>query len=409
MKAVPATRAAAGGRQTSVATRVTLLAAALAVMLPVAVGGLTLPGNPLQGRLLFESKRCYQCHGIAGSGSGVAPSLGEGRFRGSFLDLGAALWNHVPGMSVRFEGTEIAWPQLSPNEVVEITSFLYYLDYLGRPGDPREGSTVFKSKGCAGCHRIGGKGGPRAGPDLAELKRFASPLFVAEAIWDHGPRMLDEMQSSKIPPPTFKEGDLADLSAFIRQAAQAGPQERILIEPGDPNEGRAVFETRGCITCHSVRGTGGTGGPDLSLTDLHRPAEAIAGTMWNHAFAMYASIRQRGVGWPRLTTPELADLIAFLYFLPFSDPPGDAKRGAQVFADRSCAECHAPSDRTAKGAPGLAGSPATASPEALVAAMWNHAPVMQETILAAGRPWPELTGSELRDLLAFLTVRSPRR
>ena len=26
-----------------------------------------LPDNPLQGRLLFESKKCNQCHGVAGN------------------------------------------------------------------------------------------------------------------------------------------------------------------------------------------------------------------------------------------------------------------------------------------------------------------------------------------------------
>ncbi|MFI5168144.1 MAG: c-type cytochrome [Thermoanaerobaculales bacterium] len=368
-----------------------------------------LPDNPLLGRLLFESKRCNQCHGIAGLSLGVAPSLGEGRFRGSFLDLGAALWNHVPGMRERFEGSELAWPQMTAVEALELTSFLYYLDYLGRPGDAGRGANLFKAKACGACHEVGGKGSGRAGPDLAELKRFASPLFVAQAIWNHGPKMLETLQHSKIKPPTFQEGDLADLSAFIRQAAQAGPQEHILIAPGNPNAGRALFAAKGCASCHPVRGVGGGSGPDLAHTSLHRPAEAIADAMWNHAFAMAPRMEQAGIGWPHLTTPELADLIAYLYFIPFSDPPGDASRGAEVFATRSCATCHAGGNEAAHHGPALAGSPAANSPEALVAAMWNHAPVMKEAILGEGRPWPELTGAELRDLLAYLRSRSTAR
>jgi hypothetical protein len=52
--------------------------------------------------------------------------------------------------------------------------------------------------------------------------------------------------------------------------------------------------------------------------------------------------------------------------------------------------------------PALANTEASTSSAALVAAMWNHAPIMKDAILGEGRPWPELTGEELRDLYAFL-------
>ncbi len=398
--------------------RATVALAGVALCVTLAVGAPrsapaqerpALPDNPLLGRVLFESKRCNQCHGIAGSSAGVAPSLGEGRFRGSFLDLGAALWNHVPGMRERFEGSEMSWPQMTATEALQLTAFLDYLDYLGRPGDAASGGGLFRSKGCGTCHRVGALGTGSSGPDLAELKRFASPLFVAQAIWNHGPQMLKTLQRSHIRPPTFKEGDLADLSAFIRQVAQAGPQEHILVAPGNPNVGRVLFAQKGCASCHPVRGAGGGDGPDLARTDLHRPAEAIADAMWNHAFAMAPRMEQAGIGWPHLTTSELADLIAFLYFIPFADSPGNAVRGAEVFASRSCAGCHSHGSERAHRGPTLTNSQAGTSPEALVAAMWNHAPVMKEAILGEGRPWPELTGAELRDLLAYLKLRAPSR
>ena len=67
-------------------------------------GGPPLPDNPVQGRSLFEGKHCNLCHGIGDSGPGIGPSLGEGHFSGSFLELGAALWNHVPGMGGHMGG-----------------------------------------------------------------------------------------------------------------------------------------------------------------------------------------------------------------------------------------------------------------------------------------------------------------
>ena len=42
-----------------------------------------------------------------------------------------------------------------------------------------------------------------------------------------------------------------------------------------------------------------------------------------------------------------------------------------------------------------------------VAAMWNHAPLMKESILGEGRPWPELNGGDLRNILAYLAAEAP--
>ena len=364
------------------------------------VEGVVPPEMPLQGRLLFEQKGCNQCHGIGGPERGIGPDLGEGHFRGSFLDLGASLWNHVPGMSVAFQAQDVTWPELSVGEVVELTAFLYFIEYLGRPGDPAAGEKIFKAKGCAGCHTVGR--GRAAGVDLTRLDRFASPLYVGQAIWAHGPSMLEALRRRRIPPPTFDVGDLADLSAFIRQAAERVPEEPVLLAPGNPRHGQEVFHEKSCVVCHGAPERGGSQGPDLSASDLHRSAEAIAGMMWNHAFEMHETMLETGVRWPELTPTEFADLVAYLYFLSFSDPPGDALKGARVFTTRSCGDCHGSGPEGAHPGPDLTGAEVLDSPASLVAAMWNHAPMMREAILEEGRPWPELTGDDLRNLLAFL-------
>jgi mono/diheme cytochrome c family protein len=363
-----------------------------------------LPGNPLEGRLLFESKGCNQCHGISGVGAGIAPELGGGRFAGSFLDLGAALWNHVPGMSVSFEAAGVAWPELSAEEATQLIAFLYFIDYLGHPGSAAAGKVLFEAKSCAACHTVDGSG--RApGPDLSELESFASPLDVAQRIWNHGPTMLESMREMGISVPTFAPGELANLSAFFRQRAAPGPRERRLLAPGDPNSGRELFAAKSCSSCHGAHAAGGKSGPDLRGSDLHQSAETIVGTMWNHALAMNATMRERGIPWPSFSTSELADVVAFLYFLPFTDAAGDARRGEQVFAERGCSGCHSGARTTAPPAPDLATSGASGSPATLLAAMWSHAPIMKEEILSNGLPWPELRGVDLRDLLAFLQSR----
>lgn len=363
--------------------------------------GQMLPDNPLRGRLLFEEKQCNQCHGIAHTGPGVAPDLGAGHFRGSFLDLGSALWNHMPGMTVTFEVAKLPWPQLSEAETTELTAFLYFIDYLGRPGVAADGQRLFNSKGCVSCHSIGGLGAT-VGPDLTELRRFASPLFIAQSIWNHGPSMFESMRERRMAPPTLDEGDLADLSAFLRQRARPGPQERVLLAPGNPNEGQVLFTAKGCSNCHGGDSLTGDDAPDLSESDLHRSAEAIAGSMWNHAEVMDLTMRELGIGWPEFTTPELADLVAYLYFLPFADAAGNPERGSVVFDQKSCSSCHSGEGDSAHAGPTLDGSGGAISSPALVAALWNHAPVVKTAILSEGRPWPMLTGQDLRDILAYL-------
>jgi cytochrome c2 len=126
--------------------------------------------------------------------------------------------------------------------------------------------------------------------------------------------------------------------------------------------------------------------------------------MWNHGLAMQDAMRLAGVGWPTFSDSELADLIAFLYFLPFADSPGDPERGALVFEEKSCSTCHrgrVGEPESPNTGPALTGGSA-ASPSEFLAAMWTHAPVMKKAILREGLPWPELDGDDLRDLRSFL-------
>jgi len=371
---------------------------------------LQLPDNPLRGRSLYESKQCVQCHGLAGSEASIGPILGEGRFAGTFLELGAALWNHVPGMTVTFDVSGLDWPQLSPRQATELVSFLYFIDYLGNPGDAAAGREMFERQACSSCHAIGG-GEATVGPDLAELSRFASPLSVAQQIWNHGPSMFESMRRMNVQPPLFDDGDLANLSAYIRQRAGTQPLQPLLSTPGNPNQGRELFSAKGCSSCHGADARGGRGGPNLAEFELRRPAEAIASTMWNHGLAMSDAMAERGLGWPQFDDSELADLVAFLYFLSFRDAAGDVDRGEELFVARSCSACHPLTEEAAGDPPGpvLAGSTSAASSANLVSAMWNHAPLMKDAILNRDLPWPELSGADLRDLQAYLALERSDR
>ena len=123
--------------------------------------------------------------------------------------------------------------------------------------------------------------------------------------------------------------------------------------------------------------------------------------LWNHSFRMAARMRQHGVGFPRFEGNDMADLIAYLYFLRFNDTGGDRANGERIFQDKGCAGCHRPAHGPPVG-PDLAHSAAVQTPMGLVAAMWNHAPAMFSAMRGHAVAWPRFEGDEMRDLAFYL-------
>lgn len=168
--------------------------------------------------------------------------------------------------------------------------------------------------------------------------------------------------------------------------------------PADSARGAALFETLSCVQCHSVNGKGGAGTSRTSAPDLGRRIDrnftpaSLAATMWNHAPAMWASMRARGIRVGDLNDQAAADLFAYFYSVRFFEKPGDAGRGKRLFASKHCAECHSPTDSWES----------IGQPMALVSAMWNHATTMREQFTKKRLSWSEMTTQDLADMLVYL-------
>lgn len=357
-----------------------------------------LPANPLEGSRLFTGKGCFRCHAIHGVGGAAGPDLGQGLLKRPLLEIAGIMWNHSPGMAYLFEQQGAKPPQLKPTEMASLLSFLYYLGSLDPPGNAARGERLFREKRCQSCHSLGGKGDRRA-PKLDNYSRYASPVYLATGLWNHGKAMAAFMESLGVLRPTFEPNDIPDLLAYIRSAGEN--MEHVYVQPGNPQHGQKLFSEKRCIQCHSIAGRGEGIGPNLRAK-LKGSLMAISGAMWNHGPKMWAKMAERGIQMPSLTTEEMSDLISYLYFLQFIDSPGDPQRGRIVYEEKRCGACHTLPGATGIVGPELSKVEKLKTPIAVVTEMWNHASTMERKMLEQTVEWPVFKGAQMPDLVAYL-------
>ena len=357
-------------------------------------------GDPSAGRRIFLERGCVRCHAIWGNGGTLGPDFATVGADRSMQQLAGLFWNHTPRMIETAERRGFQWPTLTERELADVISYLYYVKLFDEPGDPEAGQRWFRDKRCVECHRVGGTGG-RVGPALDGYARYVAPIMLAEGMWNHGPTMQARQRASGVPTPTFEGREMADIQAYIRLASALERRQVVLLEPPQPERGRRLFVAKGCVRCHGPAGRGTPDGPDLRAATLHLRVSEIAGVLWNHSFVMSSRMRERGVVFPKFQGTEMADVIAFLYYLRFNETEGDRAEGERIFRAKGCAGCHRP-DRGAAVGPDLSRSAAATAPMRLVAAMWNHAPAMFAVMRSREVDWPRFEGDEMRDLSVYL-------
>ena len=153
--------------------------------------------------------------------------------------------------------------------------------------------------------------------------------------------------------------------------------------------GQALFESKGCVACHTGNNTLATRLKGETLTD-------IAVAMWNHEPRMAAARAP-------FSLEEMREILSYLWAEQFFEGSGKPAAGARVFAAKRCAVCH---NDPASGAPKLTGSKDSFTAATIVTALWHHGPGMFDQMKAKGIPWPRFDGSEMANLIAYLNVRN---
>ncbi|OFW10910.1 MAG: hypothetical protein A3G20_07110 [Acidobacteria bacterium RIFCSPLOWO2_12_FULL_59_11] len=181
-----------------------------------------LPASADQGAALFQTKQCVRCHGVGGRGGTIGPDLSSVVLPRRYGEIAAFMWNHAPQMNRQAAAESIPYPRLEAQELANILAYLNSLS-MRWVGNPVTGATTFATKGCAGCHAIT-PGEKSPGPNLTALKQELTPVSMAAIMWNHGPRMLQRMESSSIPWPVFNSRELADTITFLERLRRRSSQ-----------------------------------------------------------------------------------------------------------------------------------------------------------------------------------------
>lgn len=362
-----------------------------------------LPQDPTKGAHLFVSKGCVKCHAFKGEGGKIGPDFGKVDLGDTLLELASKLLNHIPPMIQGMERMKMIRSNLTGNEMTDICGYLYFLKFFDEPGNPTRGKYLFTEKGCSNCHPLSGRG-KEGEPGVDQFPQNISPIYLSEMIWNHGPVMIVQMVKVGMKWPIFEGMEMMDLLAYIKTNAN-GPKEAAFVTPGNPREGGKLFVEKGCIKCHSIRGEGGKAADDLGkkAKTLYKSLTQIASMMWDKGPTVLAKMAQTQMGIPEFTPKEMADLMAYLYFLHFVDEPGNPRNGKRLFSEKSCSKCH-----SVDGIHGesmqidLSRYQKPANPMDIVAGIWNHSSEIEKAMWEKGISWPKFKKGELADLIEFL-------
>ena len=265
-------------------------------------------GDLNNGKVLFISKKCIECHQVGGKGGAIGPRLDRLRKHISPLYLAVSMWNHMPQMDKIWNERGIKKPVLTGKDINDLATYIKEASretttermYLS-PGNPNTGEGLFSEKGCIVCHPVRGKGnGKNNSIESMDLK--ISVTRIASLMWRY--HSVDIIQAKGVKWPVLSGQEMADLLSYIYFV-------RFQDLPGNALAGQEIFNTKRCIYCHSIRSKGGSVGPDLAEA-TYENLSAMAAALLSHAPFMKDIITKEDIDWPYFTSEELGDVFAYL-------------------------------------------------------------------------------------------------
>jgi nitric oxide reductase subunit C len=148
------------------------------------------------------------------------------------------------------------------------------------------GKRAFEKYNCNDCHTILGFGGYYA-PDLTKVVQRVGEDGIRFRV--KHPEKAFENSWRKMPQQNVSDQEITDLIAFFTWVGNVNnndwpPQdsrkrisrgEQMMVASVGVSPGAAVFQSKGCMNCHSLNGTGGTFGPALDKIGASLSAQQI--------------------------------------------------------------------------------------------------------------------------------------
>ena len=269
-------------------------------------------GDPARGRSVFNEKGCRLCHPLAGKGKQDQPGFDEFPRNISPVFLSKGIWNHSLDMVARMAQIGMKWPQFRETEMIDLLEYIR-ANATGaddpaffKPGSPKEGKQVFKTRGCDKCHSVRGEGLEGGVALDKEAHTFRTSLTeIASSMWNKGPTILAKMAQAQSGIPKLTSKETADLFAYLYFLPFTD-------EPGSIINGRMLFSEMKCTECHTQDRTRGK----LSYIDHSKyrntPKTELVASIWNHNLEIMMARKEDQPLWPRMGKREMADLVEFI-------------------------------------------------------------------------------------------------
>ncbi len=211
-----------------------------------------------RGRALMADRNCAACHEVPGHDAaevrsprldGIAVKVSPGWLRG---------WLAKPKSYL--PKSRMGDFRLAERDVEALTAFLLQpratppLDPVDwSKADAERGGDVFRGSRCVTCHAVNGRGGT-LGPELTHVGAKSSREWLYS--WIRDPHRFQP--KTLMPRFRFTDDEARDLAAYLAEeygeapegfeASEAPPSAALV------DEGRGVFEKRGCYSCHELEG-----------------------------------------------------------------------------------------------------------------------------------------------------------
>jgi len=356
--------------------------------------GVALPGNPIVAARTFESKKCIHCHLVDFRHEDIGPDLRRITVSSNMCDLVGRMWNSAPEMISKMELTKTDYPELTPEELANLLAYLgvyqNYVVHYSQKADAGNGKRLFQKKKCNSCHTFDSKANTAA-PSLLKFRDSNSPLVVLRAMWLHNSYLRKAGMNVGLKWPKFSKSEINDLLAYIVIGKEKAETHQRFLQPGSPQTGKKLFTSLGCKKCHAVKGKGAKKAPNLGniLSVKNMDVYVILETLWNHSPIMWKTLKEKGKLSPKVSTADIADIIAYLLFVNFDRSKGTIHKGQQLFAGKLCANCHEPNMESS-------------GTMDLLSRFWNNLPEMLSETRQEGLEWPTFTDGEMASLVEYL-------